>query len=329
MLARRLPGTPRRAHRRQRRGDPGFRRARRTRVSRDDGRCRRRRGALCPDFRVLESAHPRGNAACSIPRPASTCRCKCCSWTETRQANTSGAQHYRLSADGGGRPMQIDLWYTPARDGSRSNPARPTGGACATRRNRAVRHATAGPSPWECSRYSADVNLRMRRSRSRPASSSRASWATWYVIANIPTSIERDALQCRRVVQARRDGTIETTFSFREGGFDGPVKRYCPRGFVRDTSSNAVWGMRSSGRSSPTTASSTSIENYQRTIVGREKRDNVWIMARTPQIADADLRRAAAMVGREGYDMRKLASRAAAVAGERERTAAQRRGGCP
>ena len=35
-----------------------------------------------------------------------------------------------------------------------------------------------------------------------------------------------------------------TTFTFRKGAFDGPLKRFEPRGFALDRASNAVWGMR-------------------------------------------------------------------------------------
>ena len=129
----------------------------------------------------------------------------------------------------------------------------------------------------------------------------------WYVIANIPTSIERGALNAVESYRQDSDGSIPTTFTFREGGFDGKLKRYCPRGFVRDTRSNAVWGMQFIW---PIKADYRIVyvsPDYQRTIVGREKRDNVWIMARTPQISAADFQDLRDRVAREGYDMTKLA----------------------
>ena len=106
----------------------------------------------------------------------------------------------------------------------------------------------------------------------------------WYVIANIPTSIERGAHNAVESYRLDADGSIATTFTFREGAFDGKLKRYCPRGFVRDTRSNAIWGMQFIW---PIKADYRIVyvsPDYQRTIIGREKRDNVWIMARTPQI---------------------------------------------
>ena len=65
----------------------------------------------------------------------------------------------------------------------------------------------------------------------------------WYVIANIPTFVEKGAHNAVESYRLDEDGTIATTFSFRKDGFDGPVKEYQPRGFVRDTESNAEWGM--------------------------------------------------------------------------------------
>ena len=66
----------------------------------------------------------------------------------------------------------------------------------------------------------------------------------WYVIANIPTRIERGAHNAVESYRLADDGTIETTFTFRKDGFDGELKRYTPRGFVREGTGNAVWGMR-------------------------------------------------------------------------------------
>ena len=125
----------------------------------------------------------------------------------------------------------------------------------------------------------------------------------WYVIANIPTSIERGAHNAIESYRLDTDGTIATTFTFRDGGFSGEVKRYCPRGFVRDTASNAVWGMQFLW---PIKADYRIVyvsPDYQHTIIGREKRDNVWVMARTTQVSAADLQDLRARVAKEGYDM--------------------------
>ena len=65
----------------------------------------------------------------------------------------------------------------------------------------------------------------------------------WYVIANIPTFIEKSAFNAVESYRLNEDGTVATTFRFREGSFKGEEKIYRPTGFIVDKKSNAVWGM--------------------------------------------------------------------------------------
>ena len=125
----------------------------------------------------------------------------------------------------------------------------------------------------------------------------------WYVIANIPTFIEKGAHNAIESYRLDVDGTIATTFTFRAEGFDGKPKRYTPRGYVIDHNSNAVWGMqfiwpmKSDYRIAYLTA------DYSQTVIARSKRDYVWIMARTPTIPDTDYQRLLQFVADQGYDM--------------------------
>ena len=47
-------------------------------------------------------------------------------------------------------------------------------------------------------------------------------------------------------------------------------------------------------------------EDYRRTIIGRTKRDYVWIMARTPQISEEDYAMLLKIVEEAGYDIGKV-----------------------
>lgn len=128
----------------------------------------------------------------------------------------------------------------------------------------------------------------------------------WYVIANIPTLLERGAHNAVESYALAADGSIETTFTYRKGAFDGPLKQYHPRGFVLDTKTNARWGMRFVW---PVKADYRIIhlaDDYSQTVVGRQKRDYVWIMARTPQVSEADYQRLVRVVQDAGYDVGKL-----------------------
>ena len=128
----------------------------------------------------------------------------------------------------------------------------------------------------------------------------------WYVIASIPTFLERDIYNAVESYRLDSDGSIDTTFTFNKGALDGPPKKYTPRGFVRDASTNAVWGMQFIW---PVQADYRIVyvsDRYEHTIVGREARDYVWIMARTPEITNSDYQALLAIVERQGYDTGKL-----------------------
>jgi len=128
----------------------------------------------------------------------------------------------------------------------------------------------------------------------------------WYVIASIPTFIEKGAHNALESYRLAADGTIETTFTFRAGGFDGPQKRYTPRGFVLERDSNAVWGMQFIWPIKADYRIVYLAPDYSQTVIGREARDYVWIMARKPEIPEADYARLVELVGRQGYDVSRI-----------------------
>jgi apolipoprotein D and lipocalin family protein len=128
----------------------------------------------------------------------------------------------------------------------------------------------------------------------------------WYVIANIPTSAEKGAHNAVESYRLDEDGSIATTFTFRDGAFDGPERVMRPRGFVRDRTSNAVWGMQFVWPIKAEYLIAHVDADYTETIIARSRRDYVWIMARTPVLPDADYERLRRKVADLGYDMTKL-----------------------
>jgi apolipoprotein D and lipocalin family protein len=128
----------------------------------------------------------------------------------------------------------------------------------------------------------------------------------WYVIANIPTFVERESYDAVESYALRKDGRIQTTFRQRKGSFDAPVKTMRPVGTVREGTNNAVWGMQFIW---PIKAEYVIVhlnDDYTQTIIGRTARDYVWIMARTPQIADADYAAHVERLKSLGYDTSEL-----------------------
>lgn len=128
----------------------------------------------------------------------------------------------------------------------------------------------------------------------------------WYVIATIPTFIEKEAFNAIENYTLKPDGTIDTVFTFNQGALDGPAKRYTPRGFVVDTVTNATWGMQFIWPIKAEYLITHLNEDYSQTVIGRNKRDHVWIMARTPEIPAADYERWLGELRGQGYDLTKL-----------------------
>jgi apolipoprotein D and lipocalin family protein len=125
---------------------------------------------------------------------------------------------------------------------------------------------------------------------------------SWYVIGNIPTPIEREAYNAVERYARNADGTIATTFTFRKGGFDGPEKTYRPKGFVLDAS-GAVWGMQFLW---PVKAEYLIVEldrDYRYTVIARNKRDYLWIMAREPQLDEEIYQKLLQRMQVAGYDV--------------------------
>jgi apolipoprotein D and lipocalin family protein len=128
----------------------------------------------------------------------------------------------------------------------------------------------------------------------------------WYVIAAIPTTLEKEAYNAVESYRLNADGTVATTFTFRKGDFNGPIKRYNPTGSIVDKNSNALWGMQFIWPIKAEYRIAYLDDDYQHTIIARNARDYVWIMARTPVIDDGEYQRMVALIKGYGYDVSRL-----------------------
>jgi apolipoprotein D and lipocalin family protein len=125
----------------------------------------------------------------------------------------------------------------------------------------------------------------------------------WYVIAHIPTFIEKGAYNAIESYSLNADGSIATTFTFNQDALDGPLKKYTPKGFVVNTATNAEWAMQFAW---PVKADYKIVyldEDYQQTIVARDQRDYVWILARSPNLSSTDIDALLTRVRNMGYEI--------------------------
>lgn len=128
----------------------------------------------------------------------------------------------------------------------------------------------------------------------------------WYVIATIPSRIERDAYNAVESYSLRPDGRIQTHYRQRKGAFDGKLKTMEPVGTVRPGTGNAIWGMQFIWPIKAEYVVAWLDADYQHVIVGRSKRDYVWVMSRSPTVSEAQYREFEKQVAALGYDTAKL-----------------------
>ncbi len=125
----------------------------------------------------------------------------------------------------------------------------------------------------------------------------------WYEIGFIPIKKVRDAHNGVETYSMNADGSIATVYRYRDGGFDEPLELMTPTGFVRDGSNNALWGMRLVWPFKSEYRIVYLDADYAVTIIARNARDYVWLMAREPQMNDAEFDRYRSLIAGMGYDM--------------------------
>jgi apolipoprotein D and lipocalin family protein len=131
---------------------------------------------------------------------------------------------------------------------------------------------------------------------------------SWYVIAQITASSDREAYNAVETYTMNPDGSIATVYRNRQGGFDGPEKVLTPTGYVVKDTGNALWGIRLYWWLPFKLEYRVSYlePDYSVAIIARSKRDYIWLFSRKPDMSDTDLRRYTALIASWGYDTTKL-----------------------
>ncbi|SLN40106.1 Outer membrane lipoprotein Blc precursor [Pseudoruegeria aquimaris] len=130
----------------------------------------------------------------------------------------------------------------------------------------------------------------------------------WYEIARFPNWFEKGCAGVTAEYALREDGQISVVNTCRDGGLDGEVKQ-----------SEGVARVEAPGELSVTFVPWLPLpfvrgdywvldvtEGYDVAVVGNPKGSTGWILARTPQISDAQLAAAKSVLAGAGYDTSKL-----------------------
>lgn len=128
----------------------------------------------------------------------------------------------------------------------------------------------------------------------------------WFVIANIPTFIEKDATNAIESYKLNKKGEIETTFTFYQNGPNGLKKIYRPKGFIYNSKTNAEWRMQFIWPFKSPFLIIDLADDYSYTVIGVPNRKYVWIMAREPQLSDEIFSIITQKLAGIGYDISKI-----------------------
>ena len=125
---------------------------------------------------------------------------------------------------------------------------------------------------------------------------------SWYVIAHIPTFIEKEAYNAIESYELNNDGTIATTFTFNKGSLKGQEKTYNPKGFIVEGTNNAQWDMQFIWPFKSQYKITYLDNDYKTTVIARDALDYVWIMSRANEIDKPELDKIMAHISALGYN---------------------------
>ncbi len=128
----------------------------------------------------------------------------------------------------------------------------------------------------------------------------------WYVIANIPTFIEKRATNAIESYRLNSKGQIETTFTFFQDNPSGKKKVYRPTGFIYNTETNAEWRMQFIWPFKAPFLVIDLDDDYSYTVIGVPNRKYVWIMSREPILSDDTFSKITQRLAGIGYDISKI-----------------------
>jgi apolipoprotein D and lipocalin family protein len=147
----------------------------------------------------------------------------------------------------------------------------------------------------------------------------------WFVIANIPTSREKDCVDSIEGYAMRPDGRIDNKFACRDGSFSAPMKRRVNTvATVYDTQSNAEWRVPFYRVLNVKYVVVDLDPNYRWAVVGHPSRRYGWILSRSRMLPETTYAGIMQRLAEQGYDTTKFQKVPQAPAGPTIPTAARK-----
>ncbi|MGE3260934.1 MAG: lipocalin family protein [Bacteriovoracia bacterium] len=129
----------------------------------------------------------------------------------------------------------------------------------------------------------------------------------WYVIASIPTSAEKDAVNATETYTWNaKEERVDIDFRFRQGSASGEEKIIPQKGFIENKETNAEWRVQPFWPLKFAYLIVDLAPDYSDTIIGRPGRENVWVLAREPRMSDVRYRQLMRKIEAWGYEVKEL-----------------------
>ncbi len=128
----------------------------------------------------------------------------------------------------------------------------------------------------------------------------------WFVIANMPNSLEKGKVAAIDRYALRPDGKIDNAYLFRRQSLDAPQEQWNAKAWVHNKKTNAEWRVQFIW---PLRSPYLVIDldpDYQWSTVGHPKRKFGWILSKTPTLDEATYNGIVARMQKQGYDTDKL-----------------------
>jgi apolipoprotein D and lipocalin family protein len=129
---------------------------------------------------------------------------------------------------------------------------------------------------------------------------------SWYVMGIIPNFIEKNAVNGIETYTLKDDGSIAIEYQFRKNSPDGKLKVIHSKAWVYNKETNAEWRVQFFYPIRFPYLIIDLADDYSYTVIGVPNRKFVWIMNRTPKIAENTYKEIIARLKKIGYDTEKI-----------------------
>lgn len=130
---------------------------------------------------------------------------------------------------------------------------------------------------------------------------------SWYVIANIPTFVEKGATNAvEAYTWNEKEKRIDIDFHYNKDHPGGELKSYPQKAWIYDTRTNAEWRVQPWWPLKFAYLIIDLAPDYSYTVIGVPSRNYVWIMAREKQLPPGKLEEILKNIEKMGYEVSKI-----------------------